>query len=142
MALDFPFYEHHDLAECYTNRGWDLLHRQGLKENDGFPRDVAIEIDLHKASTNEHAYCLSGSMDPSGRWVAHPRDSLSGKLKERFAWQGGDVEGAQPLYQIQVFVASGDRLGSSQRADLRNACLHFRRELERAFQNEMHSTKP
>ena len=69
-----------DLRVCYAGRGWKTLYRQVIEENRS-----AVEMDLYKESTNEHAYSLAGSIVTSGEWIPWPKASFSERVAERFA---------------------------------------------------------
>ena len=129
FALDYPFYEHHDLRVCYAGRGWKTLYRQVIEENRS-----AAEMDLYKEPTNEHAYSLAGSVDASGEWIPWPKATFKERIAKRFAGDRYVENTSRTYYQLQAFVVSSHRLGSFQRSDLREAFQDFQRQIAQRIQ--------
>ncbi len=127
FSIDYPFYEAHDVGECYENRGWLPTQRNVLGAHATFGPGTMIEIDLHKPATNEHAYALTGCLDPSGDWLAlfgaTVSDTFMEKIRERFG------ERQTPHYQIQIFMVTAERLALSERQQLYEAAAKFRTAL-------------
>ncbi|MGE3821808.1 MAG: exosortase U, partial [Isosphaeraceae bacterium] len=93
VSLDYPFVGWHDLTECYTGRGYQVVSRKLIPKEQGGP---AVVAELSRRD-GRYARLVFGLFDREGRALTPPfsRDVVS-VLRTRLAsWGLGDAATAE-----------------------------------------------
>ncbi len=125
LAVSQPYYEWHNLAECYGANGW-LLNDQTVIDvpvsNSGkavWPCDASTWV-----RSGEHAVLVFSCLDRTGDPVAPPHTSVGGLIGARLEqnrWRKGMFE---QYMMIQLWATSPVEYTDEQRQHLRE--LHIR----------------
>ncbi|MCX6903465.1 MAG: exosortase U [Verrucomicrobia bacterium] len=99
VALDYPYYDFHDLTECYRNQGWQIDY-MGWKGDLGKGINPFVEVTMKKKPVVS-GYLLFGGFTGAGKWVD---DSFALRTRGRFGLGASYLP--VPTYQVQVLVTA------------------------------------
>lgn len=119
VSLDYPFVGWHDLTECYTGRGYQVVSRKVLPEEEGGP---AVLAELSRRD-GRYARLVFGLFDRGGKAVTPPFSrNIFQILRSRLASWGlasdETAESISPTHQVQVVLGSATPLVEGQGPDL------------------------
>jgi hypothetical protein len=132
VGVDFPFYNWHELTNCYRNVGWRATSRVGTPDGPG----VRVEADLDRPP-GKIGLLVFSLVGVDGRPLidAIPPDTISGVFDRVAVWredkrrQLRDRYVNRPSYQVQVLVEADRELTDDERKAVEEFYLEMRRRL-------------
>lgn len=146
LALDYPFYDYHDVRTCYVYTGWQVtgskLHK-AVEHTDGIPE---MEVELSKAAGLKGCLFYS-TVNENGTWMEEIADrgyyeSAGNGLNDRDPIKGFFARISQrslnnvqqsPNYRIQVLAAAQAGLSTKQHDQLLKLFTVSRKLLSNQF---------
>ena len=99
VALDYPYYDFHDLTECYRNQGW-LVEYMDWKGDSAKGINPFVEVSMKKKPVVS-GFLLFGGFTGTGKWVD---DSFALRTRGRFGLGASYLP--VPTYQVQTLVTA------------------------------------
>ena len=138
-SLDQPFPGWHELALCYTGRGWTLNSRSKLS----IPREIdasrswdAVEVTMSKG--DKSGYLIFGFFDAAGEPVEAPAEwdtfeAFLNRVKNRLSNRARQAFLQREAYQTQLFIVSDTLVSEEEKSRLRAQYSRLREQLRSAF---------
>jgi exosortase len=132
VYLDYPYSQTHDLCECYSQIGWQIVEPGVLKAGTASIGNLSVELkeSIAKAKLSREFYgdavILFSQFDLSGNHIAAVKVEIRGSVEDRIVrrWrseqQSKEVEKTPlnpvnpPFVQIQLFATGFDSENEEQ----------------------------
>ena len=136
IALDYPFFEYHDVRICYDGQGWRVGEGEitgnvaGIHDGSNIP---TMRVKLAKENDLK-ATLLYSTIDEAGRWIDKDslrsdekyeekgwslRDFVSSRILERLkrTWHNQSPDTGEVNYRIQALESAHGELNENQQYD-------------------------